>query len=260
MFKFFFKINLIGYYTILTKEFLRIIRIWPQTILPSIINVIIYFVIFGKIIGVKIGDIYGYKYIQYLLPGLIMMLVVNSAYSNVAFSLFSIKFQKSIEELIVAPLWIFTIIIGFIFGGIIRAFFILIILFFITYFFCDIYFYNFVLFCLIFYFTAVLFSLFGFLNGIFSKKFDDISLVPTFILTPLIYFSGIFFSIDLLPNFLKILVCFNPMFYIVNIFRYSFLGISEVNIYFSIFFVLFFIVLLYVLCMYSFYLGYCIKK
>lgn len=260
MFRFFFELNFVACYTLVLREFFRVIRIWPQTILPPVITVVLYFFVFGKIIGLKIGYMCGYKYIQYIIPGLIMMSIITSAYANVSSSFFSAKFQRYLEELFVAPVESSVIIFGFIFGGVIRSFFILSILYIILYFFCDYYFYNYFLIFISFLFTSLFFSLLGFINAIFSKKFDDISVLPTFILTPMIYFSGVFFSIDLLPSFLNYFVYFNPIFYIVNLFRYSFLGISDINIYMSIFFLIFLIFILYFLCEYLFYTGFYLKK
>lgn len=253
-------INLIAFYTLIRREFFRIIRIWPQTILPPIITVILYFIIFGKILGLKVGYMSGYKYIQYIIPGLLMMSLINTSYSNVSSSFFSYKFQKYIEEVLISPINFFVLINGFLFGGVIRAFFVLNCLCFFSFFLSDFYFYNFCFFIFVFFLTTLLFSLLGLFNAILAKKFDDISVAPTFILTPLIYFSGIFFSLDLLPNFLKIFVYLNPMFYLVNIFRYSFLGISEINIYLSLVFIFFVVSLLYFLCFYFLCNGFAVKR
>jgi len=252
--------NFIAFYTLIRREFFRIIRIWPQTILPPIITVVLYFIIFGKILGLKVGYMFGYKYIQYIIPGLLMMSLINTSYSNVASSFFSAKFQKYIEELLISPINFFTLINGFLFGGIIRAFFVLNSLCFFSFFLSDFYFYNFYFFIFVFFLTTTLFSLLGLVNAILAKKFDDISVAPTFILTPLVYFSGVFFSLDLLPNFLKFFVYLNPIFYLVNIFRYSFLGVSEVNIYVSLFFVFGFLIFLYFLCFNFLYNGFAVKR
>lgn len=257
---FIFNINLIAFLTIIRREFLRIIRIWPQTILPPIITVILYFIVFGKIIGTRIGYMSGYQYIQYILPGLVMMSAITSSYANVSSSFFNAKFQKYIEELLIAPIFSSIVIIGFIFGGVIRSFVVCIFVSIFAYFFCDLYLYNVFFTFFVFILTALLFSLLGFINSLFAKKFDDISVLPTFILTPLIYFGGVFFSLDLLPIFLKKLIYFNPIFYIVNLFRFAFLGISEINIYFSLVILCCFLCFLYILCIYLFYIGYGIKK
>jgi ABC-2 type transport system permease protein len=252
--------NFIVFFTLIRREFLRIIRIWPQTILPPIITIILYFIIFGKILGLKVGYMSGYKYIQYIMPGLFMMALINTSYSNVSSSFFSAKFQKYIEELLISPIYFSVLIYGFILGGVIRSFFVLLFFCFISFFLSGFYFYNFYFFILVFFFTALLFALFGLINAILAKKFDDISVLPTFILTPLIYFSGIFFSLDLLPKILKIFVYFNPIFYIANLFRYSFLGISEINIFFSLCFIFCLIIFLYSVCIYLFYFGFTTKR
>ncbi len=252
--------NFIAFFTIIRREFFRIIRIWPQTVLPPIITIVLYFIIFGKILGLKVGYMSGYKYIQYIIPGLLMMSIISSAYANVSSSFFSSKFQKYIEELLISPISFFVLINGFIFGGVIRAFFIFNGVCFFVFFLNEFYFYNFYFLIFVFFLTSLLFSLFGLFNAILAKKFDDISLVPTFVLTPLIYFSGIFFSLDLLPKVLKIIVYLNPMFYLVNIFRYSFLGISEVNIFYSVFLIFLVIFFMYIFCLYFLYSGFVIKR
>lgn len=252
--------NIIALISLIKREFIRIIRIWPQTILPPIITIILYFIVFGKILGNKIGYISGYQYIEYIFPGLLVMSIINNSYFNVSSSFFISKFQKYIEEIIISPILNIIVIIGFILGGIIRSFLVFLILFIISYLFFDIYIYNFYLILFNFLLTSILFSLLGFINAVFAKKFDDINIFPTFVLTPLLYFSGIFFSLELIPNFLKGFVYFNPLFYIVNLFRYSFLGISEINLFFSVFFLIFFLIFLYLFLIYVFYIGYEIKK
>ncbi len=255
-----FRKNVIAFYTIFNREVSRIFRIWPQTIFPPIITVVLYFIVFGKIIGIRIGYLLGYQYIQYIIPGLVMMAIINSAYANVSSSFFNSKFQRYIEELLVAPVFSSVIVIGFVLGGVVRSCFICLIVCFLAWFFCDFYFYNYFFLFFVFIFTALMFSLLGFVNSIFAKKFDDISILPTFILTPLIYFGGVFFSVDLLPGFLKIVIYLNPIFYIVNLFRFSFLGISEVNIYYSVYLICFLFFLLYIFSVHAIFVGYGIKK
>lgn len=240
----FLEVNLVSLFTIVRKELSRVFRIWPQTILPPIVTSVLYFFIFGNLIGKRIGCMSGYSYMQYIIPGLIMMSAVTSSYSNVVSSFFGSKFQKNIEEILISPTHNSIIILGFISGGVLRSFIVCIFIFFISLFFCNFYLYNFFILFLIYFLTSVLFSLFGLINGIYAKKFDDISIIPTFILTPLIYLGGIFYSIDLLSHELKIFVLFNPIFYIVNVFRFGILGISEIDIYFS-FLVMFVFVLLF---------------
>lgn len=223
--------NLISLKTIINKELIRIFRIWPQTILPQIVTTALYFLIFGNLIGKKLGNMSSYTYIEYIIPGIIMMTIITSSYSNVVSSFFGSKFQKNIEEILISPTYNITIIIGFISGGVIRSFIIYILILITASIFSNIHFYDITIFILAYITTSILFSFFGLINGIFAKKFDDISIIPTFILTPLIYLSGIFYSIDILPNNLKTLVYTNPIFYINNTFRYGLLGISEINIF-----------------------------
>ncbi|HIH2763294.1 MAG TPA: ABC transporter permease [Candidatus Azoamicus sp.] len=224
-------INLISLKTIINKEVIRILRIWPQTILPQIVTTSLYFLIFGNLIGKRIGHMSSYTYIEYIIPGLIMMAIITSSYSNVVSSFFGSKFQKNIEEILISPTYNITIIIGFASGGIIRSFIIYILILITSSIFSNIHFYNIIIFTLAYITTSILFSFLGLINGIFAKKFDDISIIPTFILTPLIYLGGIFYSIDILPENLKIYVYINPIFYINNTFRYGVLGISEINIF-----------------------------
>ena len=251
---------LISFYTLARKECYRVIRIWPQTILPTITISFLYFFIFGHIMSKKIGTIFGYNYIQYITPGLIMMLVITNSYSNIVSSFFSYKFQKNIEEILISPISNNTIILGFVFGSFFRSVIVFFIVFFISNFFCDIYIYNFIIIFLILILIIFLFSLLGMINGIFAKKFDDVSIFSTFILSPLIYLGGLFYSLDFLPYNLKFLLYINPIFYIVNIFRYGFLGISEVNINLSIIFVCLFIFLLYFYLLFLLKFGYELKK
>lgn len=252
--------NTTSFITIVNKECTRILRIWAQTILPPIITITLYFLIFGILIGKKIGSLYGHTYIQYIIPGLIMMGLITNSYSNVAASFFSSKFQKNIEEILISPTSNTIIILGFILGGIFRAFIIFIFIIMISLFFSNVYLYNKYLFILISLLTAIMFSLIGLINGIYAKNFDDISIVPTFVLTPLIYLGGIFYSIDLLPQKLKIIATLNPIFYIVNIFRYSIINISEINIMYAFSNILVFILLLYYIAFYLLKMGWRIKK
>lgn len=252
--------NITSFFTIANKESNRILRIWPQTLLPPITTITLYFFIFGILIGKKIGILYGYTYIQYIIPGLIMMGLITNSYSNVVASFFSSKLQKNIEEILISPTYNSIIILGFIFGGIFRSFIIFIAIIIVSSFFTNYYLYNIWLFILISALTAIMFALVGLINGICAQKFDDINIIPTFILTPLIYLSGIFYSIDLLPQKLKIIVTFNPIFYIVNIFKYSTISISEINILYAFGNILMFIFVFYFIALYMLKIGYGIKK
>jgi len=222
--------KLTAFKTILRKEIVRFIRIWPQTIIPSMMMMVLYFVIFGKFIGSQISDMDGFSYIQFIVPGLVMMAVITNSYSNVVSSFFSTKFHKSVEELMVSPTPEYIIVLGYIFGGVARGLIVgagvtMTSLLFVP---LNIFNTGFVL--LYISLTSILFSLAGFMNSIFAKKFDDISIVPTFILTPLTYLGGVFYSIELLPPFWQGLSRLNPILYMVNGFRYGFLGISDVNV------------------------------
>lgn len=255
-----FKCNIISLITIINKEITRIIRIWPQTILPPIITSILYFFIFGNLIGKKIGCMSGYTYMLYIIPGLIMMGVITNSYTNVVASFFGSKFQKNIEEILISPTYNSVIILGFISGGIFRSLLIFLFLLITALFFSNTYIYNITLLIISYFLTSIIFSLIGLINGIFAKKFDDVTIIPTFILTPMIYLSGIFYSIDLLPNNLTFLIILNPIFYIVNLFRYSIIGISNINIFIAIYIMLLLIIILYILSLYMLKIGYKIKK
>lgn len=223
-------VNWIAFKTILTKEILRFVRIWPQTLLPPAITTALYFIIFGQIIGSRIGDMDGFSYSEYIAPGLIMLTVINNSYSNVVSSFFGAKFQHYIEELQVSPMSNVLIISGYVAGGIARGVFVGIIVTIVTLFFTSVSIHNFFLMILIFFLTSAVFSLAGFLNAIFAKSFDDISIIPTFVLTPLTYLGGIFYSVSLLPGFWEKISYFNPILYMVNGFRYSMLGVSDISI------------------------------
>lgn len=223
-------VNWIAFQTILVKEILRFIRIWPQTLLPPAITTALYFIIFGQIIGARIGEMGGFSYSEYIAPGLIMLTVINNSYSNVVSSFFGAKFQHYVEELQVSPMSNLLIIAGYIAGGIARGVIVGIIVTIVTLFFTPISIHNFALTIIIFLLTSAVFSLAGFINAIFAKSFDDISIIPTFVLTPLTYLGGIFYSVSLLPSFWEKISYFNPILYMVNGFRYSMLGISDISI------------------------------
>ncbi len=224
------KIYWIAFITIIRKEFVRFMRIWPQTLLPPAITSTLYFMIFGHLLGSQIGTIDGFSYIQYIAPGLIMMQIVTNAYTNVVFSFFSIRFQKSIEEMIIAPIPNAVILLGFIFAGMLRGLVVGVIITVITLFFTHLHIYNLFLILASAFLAALLFSLAGFTNALFAKKFDDVSIIPTFVLTPLTYLGGVFYSINLLPPFWRDLSMLNPILHMVNIFRYGILGISDIPI------------------------------
>lgn len=223
-------VNWIAFKTILIKEILRFVRIWPQTLLPPAITTALYFIIFGQIIGSRIGEMDGFDYAEYIAPGLIMLTVINNSYSNVVSSFFGAKFQHYIEELQVSPVSNILIISGYIAGGIARGMFVGVIVTIVTLFFTPISIHNFPLTIIIFLLTSAVFALAGFINAIFAKSFDDISIIPTFVLTPLTYLGGVFYSVSLLPGFWEKISYFNPILYMVNGFRYSMLGVSDISI------------------------------
>ncbi len=242
--------NLTSFQTIARKETVRFLRIWPQTLLPSAITITLYYVIFGNLIGPRIGEMEGYSYIQFIVPGLTMMSVITNSYSNVVASFFSAKFQRYIDELLVSPTSNSIILLGYITGGIIRGTIIGVIVLFISIFFTDISINNFFITASVIFLTAVLFSLAGLTNGIFARKFDDVSIVPTFVLTPLTYLGGIFYSISMLPDFWRTLSQGNPILYMVNAFRYGMLGHSDIEIYTAYTLIIGFIVALYLINLY----------
>lgn len=222
--------NWISFLTLINHELIRILRIWPQTILPPVITTVLYYIIFGSVIGPRIGDMNGYSYIQFIMPGLVMMNVIDVAYINVDASFFTSKFFRSIEEMLITPMSDNAIICGFVAGGMIRAIFVGLLVAFMSLFFTKITVFNWPLTILIVILTAIFLSLVGFVAGVFAKKFDDLSIVPLFVLTPLSYFGGVFYSIDLLPPTWQALTHANPLFYMISGFRYAMLGINDVPI------------------------------
>ena len=231
--------------TILTKEILRFLRIWIQTILPPAITTALYFIIFGKLIGARLGAVDGLTYSQYIAPGLIMMAVITNAYSNVVSSFFSAKFQRHIEEMLVSPLPNAIIVLGFVGGGAARGLAVGLVVTAVSLFFADLHWQHPLLTLVVIVLTSVLFSLGGLINGIFAKSFDDISLIPTFVLTPLTYFGGIFYSVKMLPPFWQDASLFNPILYMVNAFRFGILGVSDINIVLAVALILLLIVSLF---------------
>ena len=234
----------IAFQTILIKEIRRFTRIWVQTLLPPAITMTLYFVIFGNLIGSRIGEMGGYDYMQYIVPGLIMMSVITNSYANVVSSFYSAKFQNCIEEIIVSPTPNFVILAGFVGGGVVRGVLVGIVVTLLSLFFTKLTIEHFFITILVVILTATLFSIGGFINAIFANKFDDISIVPTFILTPLTYLGGVFYSIDMLSDFWRSVSLVNPIVYMVNAFRFGILGVSDVNIYFSISMIAGFVLLL----------------
>jgi ABC-2 type transport system permease protein len=223
----------IAFMTILRKEIRRFLRIWPQTLLPSAITMSLYFVIFGALIGARIGEMGGFTYMEFVVPGLIMMAIVTNSYSNVASSFFGSKFGHSIEELLVSPTPNWVILMGYVCGGVTRGLLVAIIVTTVSLFFTRLSIHSIPVVVISVILTSVLFALAGFINGIFANNFDDISIVPTFILTPLIYLGGVFYSLDLLPDFWAGVSKLNPLVYVVNAFRYGVLGVADVSVEFA---------------------------
>ena len=237
--------------TLSIKEIRRYMRIWIQTLVPPAVTMTLYFVIFGSLIGPRIGSMDGLDYIQFMIPGLIMLSVITNSYSNVTSSFYSVKFQRSIEELLVSPMPNWAILLGFIIGGVSRGIIIGIIVYFVSLFFYPSFeVVNPALTILVLLLTTILFSLMGFVNAIFADSFDDISIVPTFILTPLIYLGGVFYSINILPDFWRNISMANPMLYVVSTFREGMLGVSDVSIPFALGMIFSFIGVLTGLCLY----------
>ncbi|RUO75170.1 ABC transporter permease [Idiomarina seosinensis] len=222
--------NMIALKTIWIKECTRFLRIWIQTLVPPAITMTLYFIIFGSIVGERIGTMSGVGYMEFIVPGLIMMSVITNSYSNVASSFFSAKFQRNIEEMLVSPVPTGAIILGYVGGGVARAMIVAVIVTLVSFLFVDIQIAHFGYVVLTVILTSTLFALGGLLNGVFGKTFDDISIVPTFVLTPLTYLGGVFYSVSLLPDIWQKVSLVNPILYMVNGFRYGFLGQSDVGI------------------------------
>jgi ABC-2 type transport system permease protein len=220
--------KLIAFQTILTKEVLRFARIWVQTVLPPAITMALYFVIFGKLIGAQIGDMDGVRYVDFIVPGLILMAVISNSYANVVASFYSSKFQHNIEELLIAPLPDFIILSGYVAGGVARGVVVGSVVTAVSMFFSDLQIHSYGVTLAVFVLTSVLFSIAGFINAVYANSFDDISIVPTFVLTPLTYLGGVFYSISMLPDFWRQLSLVNPVLYMVNAFRYGLLGVSDI--------------------------------
>ncbi|WP_419851910.1 ABC transporter permease [Actinobacillus pleuropneumoniae] len=237
--------NLTGFFTLSAKESRRIIRIWRQTLVPPIITTTLYFLIFGKLIGGRIGEMNGVSYMQFIAPGLVMMNAITASYVNTASSFFLNKFTRNFEELLVSPLSTHNIIWGYVMGSIVRGglagiLVMLVALCFVSF---DIHSWTIILLTLLM--TTIAFALGGLINAVYAKSFDDVGLIPTFVLTPLTYLGGVFYSISLLPEFWQTVSKFNPIVYMINGFRYGFLGISDVSVSYTFVVLISFITVLY---------------
>lgn len=223
-----------AFYTLLVKEIKRIVRIWPQTLLPPVITTSLYFLIFGKMIGTRVGEMGGVSYMQFIVPGLIMMSVITNSYANVVSSFFSAKFTASVEELMVSPMSKHAILLGFVAGGVFRGLLIALLVSVVALLFTHLQIYHLGVMALTMLATSVLFALGGFINAVFARSFDDISIVPNFVLTPLTYLGGVFYSLKDLSQFWQSVSLLNPIVYMVNAFRYGILGHSDVNVWYSL--------------------------
>jgi len=232
------------------KEINRFGRIWIQTLVPPVITMTLYFIIFGNLIGSQIGQMHGFTYMQFIVPGLIMMAVITNSYANVASSFFSAKFQRNIEELLVAPVPTHVVIAGYVGGGVARGICVGILVTAISLFFVPLVIHSWWVIALTLLLTAILFSLGGLLNAVFATTFDDISLIPTFVLTPLTYLGGVFYSLPLLPPIWQAISKLNPIVYMLSGFRYGFLGITDVPLVFTMGVLLAFIAVFYLLAWY----------
>lgn len=239
----------VAFSTLVVKEIRRILRIWPQTLLPPAITMTLYFIIFGKMIGSRVGEMGGVPYMQFIVPGLIMMSVITNSYSNVVSGFFGMKFQRSIEELIASPVPNHAILMGYVAGGVFRGLVIGFIVTLLSLFFTQLSITHVFITIFSVLVTAILFSLGGFINAVFARSFDDISIIPTFVLTPLTYLGGVFYSLDQLPSFWQHVSLLNPIVYMVNAFRYGILGYTtNINVWVSLAVISLFCVALYVFC------------
>ena len=235
----------IAFTTILIKEIRRFARIWVQTIVPPMITTALYFVIFGKMIGSQLAPIEGFSYMDYIVPGLIMMTIISNAYANVVSSFYGAKFSTYVEELLISPIPHSLILIGYISGGVARGLTVGVMVTLVAMFFTDIHFYNIWVSLSVVLLTAILFALAGFINAVFAKSFDDISIIPTFVLVPLTYLGGVFYSVSMLPGLWQTLSLGNPILYMVNTFRYGMLGVSDISLWVAYGVIILFIVVLY---------------
>lgn len=220
--------------SIARKEIIRIFRIWIQTLVPPVITITLYFIIFGGFIGSQLGNIKGYNYMAFIAPGLIMMSIITNSYTNTVSSFFSAKFQRNVEELLVSPTPNWVIVLGYISGGMTRGLCVGTLVSIVAFMFVKMPIYNIFVVVLFGVLTSFVFSLAGMINGIYAKKFDDISIIPTFIITPLTYLGGVFYPLTLLPEFWQTISKANPIIYMISGFRYGFLGVSDINVWIGV--------------------------
>lgn len=220
----------VAVYTLVRREVVRMFRIATQVFLPPVITTLLYFLIFGTVIGTRIGPIYGVSYPAFIAPGLIMMSVITNSYANVSTSLFSIRFQKNIEEMLISPMHYSLLLLGFTLGGMIRGVIVAILVYIVAFFFVDIDFYHLPMTILVVILVSALFSLAGFTNAMLARTFDDVAIVPTFILAPLTYLGGVFYGVSMLSPFWQKVTYFNPIFYMVNALRSVMIGAQEISL------------------------------
>jgi ABC-2 type transport system permease protein len=220
----------IGFKTMIIREFSRIVRIWGQTIVPPAVTATLYFVIFGSLIGKRVGQVGGYDYMQFIAPGLIMMTVIQNSYGNVVSSFFGAKFGKHIEELLVSPLPNWLIVMGYTMGGVLRGLLVGSVVTIVSLFFTHLTLLHVFAIISAVLLTSFVFAIGGFINALFAKNFDQISWFPTFVLTPLTYLGGVFYSVTMLPAWAHAASNVNPILYMVSAFRYGFLGTSDVDL------------------------------
>jgi ABC-2 type transport system permease protein len=243
-------LNIVAVRTVIHKEMSRVLRIWIQTIVPPAITMTLYFIIFGNLIGRRIGTMDGFDYMQFIAPGLIMMSVITNSYGNVVSSFFGAKFGGHIEEMLISPMSNASIIVGHVAGGVLRGLLVGSLVTVIALFFTRLEVAHPFITISVVLLSSIVFSLAGFINAVFARKFDDISIVPTFILTPLTYLGGVFYSISMLPEFWQGVSKANPILYMVNAFRYGILGTSDISITYAYTILLGFVVLLFSACFY----------
>jgi len=244
------KVSLIALRTIVAKEVEFIFNSWSQTLLPAVTTSMLYFLVFGNILGNRFGLMHGVSYAQYVAPGLIMMVVINNAYGQVSGNYFVYKFQRVVDELLIAPISVHIILWGYVLGGIIRSFLTGILVTAVAMAFTHVVMQHVFFILGMFFLSGLLFSLAGLLNGLAAKKFNDIMFIPTFVLTPLIYLGGVFYAVNLLPGIWHYLSLFNPIFYLINAFRFAMIGYSEVNLLPTLAIILGFILALYAIVIY----------
>ncbi len=241
--------GLVAFKTILGKEIRRFLRIWQQTILPPAITMSLYLVIFGNLIGARVGEMGGFPYMDFIAPGVIMMAVITNSYSNVVSSFFGARHQRYVEEMLISPTPHAVILLGYIGGGVARGLAVGLVVTTVAMLLADLRLHNLLVTAFVVFLTSVLFSLAGFINAIYARNFDDIAIVPTFVLTPLMYLGGVFYSIRLLPEPWQTLSHFNPILYMVNGFRYGILGVSDIPVFGALAMITVFVVALFLFSM-----------